>query len=181
LDHPSWELSRRDGQDADAEEVEIKGVVAGTGEMAGEGLVGRGARREAEQAGWDSEEEGAAPGQGAEASRAGRQTLQRGLACLIRSPWIILCLGALLLPLPSILLLEPNRMKQEALKPENKSSSMESPSILLGFFLFRELNCTLILHLPHLLLPCQEEVAVLRELEWNLIFMTWEEELPGKS
>jgi hypothetical protein len=43
-------------------------VVAGTGVMAGEGLVGRGAGREAEQAGWGSEEEGAAPGQGAEAT-----------------------------------------------------------------------------------------------------------------
>jgi hypothetical protein len=57
LDRPSWEHSRWDGQEADAEEVEIKGVVAGTGEMAGEGLVGRGAGREAEQAGWGSEEE----------------------------------------------------------------------------------------------------------------------------
>jgi hypothetical protein len=67
LDRPSWELSRWDGQDADAEEVEIKGVVAGTGEMAGEGLVGRGARREAEQAGWGSEE--GAPRQGREPRR----------------------------------------------------------------------------------------------------------------
>lgn len=68
LDRPSWELSCRNGQDADVEEVEIKGVVAGTGVMAGEGLVGRGAGREAEQAGWGSEEEGAAPGQGVEAT-----------------------------------------------------------------------------------------------------------------
>jgi hypothetical protein len=50
LDRPSWELNHWDGQDADAEEVEIKGVVAGTGVIADEGLVGRGARREVEQA-----------------------------------------------------------------------------------------------------------------------------------
>jgi hypothetical protein len=68
LDRPSWELSRRDGQDADAEEVGIKAVVTGIGEMAGEGLVGRRAGMEAEQAGWVSEEAGTAPGQGAEAS-----------------------------------------------------------------------------------------------------------------
>lgn len=73
LDRPSWELSRRDDQDADAEEVGNRVVVAGTGEMAGEGLVGRGAGREAEQAGWGSEEEGAAPGQGAEAPGQGAE------------------------------------------------------------------------------------------------------------
>ena len=73
LDRPSWELSRRDDQDADAEEVGNKVVVAGTGEMAGEGLVGRGDGMEAEQAGWNSEVEGAAPGQGAEAPGQGAE------------------------------------------------------------------------------------------------------------
>jgi hypothetical protein len=73
LDRPSWELSRRDDQDADAEEVGNKEVVAGTGEMAGEGLVGRGDGMEAEQAGWNSKVEGAAPGQGAEAPGQGAE------------------------------------------------------------------------------------------------------------
>jgi hypothetical protein len=76
------------------------------------------------------------------------------------------------MPLPIELLLKSNLMKQQALKLENMSFSMESPSNLLEFFLFRELICMQILHLPHLLLPCQEEVVVLRVLEWNLIYMT---------
>jgi hypothetical protein len=43
-------------------------VVAGTGVMTGEGLVGRGAGRGTEGGGGGTEEEDAPPGQGAEAS-----------------------------------------------------------------------------------------------------------------
>jgi hypothetical protein len=51
-----------------AEEVEVKGVVAGTGVMTGERLVGRRVGRGTKGAGWGTEEEDASPGQGAEAS-----------------------------------------------------------------------------------------------------------------